>query len=87
MNTATTTDFSEFTTHVGNDECNYGAYCTRDQAVKIADKLQSFIEIQFPGINVIRSEEIGASTPTTGPNANIVDEIHSFVQNNWASVI
>lgn len=85
MSTATTTDFSEYTVYVGNDESNYGSECTREQAVKIADSIQSMIENQYPGINVIRTEEIGASTPTSGPDQNVIDDIHAWIQENWTS--
>ena len=80
-------NYSEYTVCVGNDECNYGSDCTREQVVKIADSIQSMIEAEFPGINVRRTEEIGVPTPTTGPDTAVIDEINQWVQDNWTAAL
>ena len=91
--------YSEYTVCVGNDASNYGSVCvgndefchswdcTRDRAVKIADSIQTMIETQFPGINVRRTEEIGAPTPTTGPDSAVIDEINLWIQTNWTAAL
>jgi len=81
------TNYNEYTVCVGNDESNYGSDCTREQAVKIADGIQKMIETQFPDITVRRTEEIGAPTPTTGPDSTVIDEIDQWVQDNWTAAL
>lgn len=80
-------NYSEYTVCVGNDETNYGSTCTREDAAKIADKLQKLIEGEFPGINVQRTEEIGEPTPTRGPVSDIVEQIDGWIQDNWISAL
>jgi len=82
-----TTDYSEYTVCVGNDESNYGSWCTRCHAIRIADTLQKMIVDRFPGINVRRTNEIGAPTPTTGPDDSIVEDIDAWVGENWTSAL
>lgn len=53
----------------------------------LANKRSKMVENEFPGINVIRTEEIGSPTPTRGPRRDVIDEINDWIENNWTAAI
>jgi len=74
--------YNEYTVRISTDPSYYGSDCTQHDANRIADALAQMISLEFPGITIIRENEIGGRG-VNGPDSAIVDDIHWWIEANW----
>ena len=80
----TTQNYSEYTVTLSTDQASYGCPCTDEQAAVIAKTLGGMLETQFPGV-VVRFSSMGDNI--AGPDQNTLDDIFSYIQENWTAAL
>lgn len=79
-------DFSEYTVRISNDPSYYGPDCSESDAERITGQISDLIRGEFPGIVVEIFSGIGSSA-TTGPDSSVIEEIDTWIQDNWTSAL
>jgi hypothetical protein len=78
--------YTEYTVRVSTDPSYYGTDCTQADAARIADSLSQMVSLEFPGITIIRQNEIGGRG-VNGPDSAIVDDIHQWIEAHWTAAL
>jgi hypothetical protein len=78
--------YTEYTVRISIDPSYYGTDCTQPDADRIADALSQMVSLEFPGITIIRQNEIGGRG-VNGPDSAIVDDIHQWIEASWTAAL
>lgn len=77
-------DYSEYSVKVTSDPSYYGTDCTQADAARMAASLADLIRSEFDGIDVV---ENALNSKTTGPDENVIEEINTWIQDNWTAAL
>lgn len=76
-----TKNYSEYSVAVTSEPSYYGSECSRELANEISERLKTMIEDKFPGIKIKNGGR------SDGPCQNVIDEIESWISENWTAAL
>ena len=80
-------DYSTYTLNISTEPSYYGSDCSQQDADLIAASLGEMVRAEFPGIQTELHHAGRSSGKTTGPDEVVVDEINTWVGENWTAAL
>jgi hypothetical protein len=77
--------YEEYKITLSSDPSVYGDI-SPERTEEINDRLSSMIKAEFPGIQ-IEISNLDCCGKTTGPDQNVLDEINSWISENWTAAL
>jgi hypothetical protein len=78
--------YNEYKVTLSSDPSVYGHNVSQEQTNEINHQLSSIIVSEFPGIQIEISHLDGCGK-TTGPDQDAIDEINSWISENWTAAL
>jgi hypothetical protein len=78
--------FSEYKVTLSSDVSSYGDNVSQEQVNEINEILSAMISREFPEIQIEISNFDGCGK-TTGPDQDTIDEIDSWISENWTAAL
>lgn len=77
-------NYSEYSVKISSDPSYYGSDCIQEDANRIVSNLANLIRSEFPEIDITEND---LNSKTTGPNEAVIEEINTWIENNWTAAL
>jgi hypothetical protein len=78
--------YNEYKITLSSDISSYGHNISQNRTNEINEILSAMISEEFPGIQIEISHLDGCGK-TTGPDQDVLDEINSWISDNWTAAL